>query len=178
MRLWVQAVRRLNRPPSIESVVERLAYWKSYSGTLDAAYYLYIFYSILALDGSRVAVDEARRYIEECRQLARFRRKRTLSFEWLGTGSGLSRLVHYSELGEFIQGEFWSSPERLARVRGKIARIDEPQAGYIEMDGGLNTFFVPGRAGYSRSFSENRSVEFYLGFSYDGLRAWQVRDAQ
>ena len=37
-------------------------------------------------------------------------------------------------------------------------------------------FFVPAKGGYSRGHSENRPVTFYLGFSYDGLRAWAVKD--
>ena len=59
----------------------------------------------------------------------------------------------------------------LTRVRGRVARINGPQAGFIELAGGLEAFFVPARSGLSRG-SENTPVLSFLGFSYDGLRAW------
>jgi len=115
--------------------------------------------------------------MDECRTAARFRRNRTKSFEWLGTGTNVRRLVHHSQLGEWnTEREFWEDTSSLARIAGRIARIEVPQAGVIEIQGGLNAFFVPARGGY-RSGSENKSVTFYLGFSYDGPRAWEVRDA-
>jgi tetratricopeptide (TPR) repeat protein len=177
LRLWVQAVRWSKYPPSLESVIERVSYWKTNSGTLDSVYYLYLFYVLSALEGSAQAKDNAERYIEECRQMARFRRNRTNSFEWLSSGSGVSRLVHHSELGQWQTDiEFWERTDRLVRVQGRVNRVDAPQQGYIEIKGGLFAFYVPARSNHSRSRSENQPVDFYLGFSYDGLRAWEVRD--
>ena len=43
--------------------------------------------------------------------------------------------------------------------------------------GRLKAFFVPARSGYRRGYSENRSVSCFIGFSYHGLRAWEVADA-
>ena len=176
LRLWVQAVRRQSNPPSLESFIERVGYWKANAGTLDAIYYLYIAYCLLASEGSSIAREEAIRYIEECRNAARTRRNRTISFEWLGESSGVSGLVHHSELGEWIpQTDFWQSTHKLARLAGRIVRIDAPQAGLIEIDSGITAFFVPARGGFSRGRSENQTVDFCLGFSYDGLRAWEVK---
>jgi tetratricopeptide (TPR) repeat protein len=178
LKLWIQAVRYSTQPPSVEAVIERVAYWKANSGALDAAYYLYVLHALLAIDGSRLHADEARRHLEECRHLARYRRNRTTSFEWLGFEDGLRGMVHHSELGEWLKAEeFWSKPDQLARVEGRISKIEGHQAGRIEIVAGLEAFFVPSRGGYSPGRSENRLVEFYLGFSYDGLRAWEVADA-
>ncbi|HEU5377458.1 MAG TPA: RNA-binding domain-containing protein [Ktedonobacteraceae bacterium] len=177
IRLWVQAVRRLRRPPSIEAVTERVSYWKANSDALDPIYYLYVFNVLQVLVGSVWAREDARRYIEECRQKARFRRNRTKSLEWLGVETGISRLVYYSELGKWLTDkDFWENTQYLARVQGRIARIDGPQSGQIEIEGGLYAFFVPARGDYSTGRSENKPVDFYLGFSYDGLRAWEVKD--
>jgi tetratricopeptide (TPR) repeat protein len=177
LRLWVQAVRRLEHPPSIESVIERVGYWRVNSGSLDSVYYLYVFYAILALDGSSLARNEAIRYLNECRHLARFRRNRTRSLEWFGTGYGVDQLVHHSELGKWIHGkDFWEKTSRLVRVTGRISRVSAPQAGEIEVEGGLSAFYVPARGGGFSQDRRNQRVEFYLGFSYDGLRAWEVDD--
>ena len=177
MRLWVQAVRRASHPPSIEAISERVGYWRASGGSLDASFYLYILYALQTIDGSSLARDPAIRFMDECRTKARFRRNRTKSFEWLGKGSGIGRLVHHSQLGEWqTDKEFWQNIGPLTRIRGRIVSIDAPQSGHMEVQGGLNAFFVPARGGYSRSLSENKSVTCFLGFSYDGLRAWEVKD--
>lgn len=177
LRLWIQAVRWSKYPPSLESIIERVSYWKANSGTLDSAYYLYLLYVLSALQGSVQARDYAERYMEECRQIARFRRNRTNSFEWLGTGSGINSLVHHSELGQWqADTEFWEKTGQLQRVQGRIHSINAPQHGYIELKGGLLAFYVPARSHHSRGRSENQPVDCYLGFSFDGLRAWEVKD--
>ncbi len=178
LRLWVQAVRRSKHPRSIEAVIERVAYWKSNADTIDAVYYLYVLYTLLAIEGSVIARDEAMRHLDECRYRARFRRNRTKSFEWIGVGTGLAKLVHHSQLGEWdLELGFWNKTEMLLPIKGRISKIHAPQAGEIELDCGMRVFFVPARGEFSRNRSENLPVEFYLGFSYDGLRAWQVKES-
>jgi len=177
LRLWVQGIRYLDYPPSLESVIERLTYWRANSGSLDSVFYLYLFHSLLALEGSAASVVQAQRFLDESKQLSRFRRNRTKSFEWLGEGTGLRRLIHQSELGEWDRStDFWESVGRLARIEGRIEKIDGPQAGRISIPGGLTAFFVPARSGHLPNKSENRLVDFYLGFSYDGPRAWEVQN--
>jgi len=176
LRLWLQAVRRTTNPPSIDSIIERISYWRASSNSLDASYYLYVMYALTALEGSALGREQALRFVEECRTRARFRRNRSTSFEWLGTGPGIKCLVHQSQLGEWsAEHDFWSVTEPLARAAGRIAKIDAPQAGEIEVQGGLPAFFVPARGGFNRGHSENTRVSCYIGFSYDGLRAWEVQ---
>ncbi len=177
LRLWIQAVRWSQYPPSLESVIERVSYWKANSGTLDSVYYLYLLYVLSALEGSAQTKDNAERYMEECRQMARYRKNRTNSFEWLGSGSGINSLIHHSELGQWKTDiEFWERTDQLVRVQGRVNRVGAPQKGYIKIKGGLLAFYVPARSNHSRGRSENQPVDFYLGFSYDGLRAWKVKD--
>ncbi len=87
-------------------------------------------------------------------------------------------MVHHSQLGEWrTDKEFWENTAPLSRLPGRIVRIEAPQAGQIEVQGDLNAFFVPARGNYSRGRSENQAVTLFLGFSYEGLRAWEVKDA-
>jgi hypothetical protein len=182
LRLWFQAVRYLDPPPTLESVIEKLAYWKASSGALEPAYYLYVLFALktipsAAFAGSALARDQFKRALEESRTLARNRRNRTKSFEWLGPGEGLRRLVHQERLGTWDRNtDFWMDPSPLQRIGGVISRIRGPEAGEIEIEGNLTAFFVPGRSGHAKGFSENRHVTCFLGFSYDGLRAWAVAD--
>ena len=179
LRLWVQGVRRATTPPSVERVIERVTYWRTNSDSLDAVFYLYVMHALLCIEGFVTARDAVTRFVEESRQKARVRRNRTKSSEWLGGGSSLRRLVHHSQLGEWDQSQqFWRDRGRLERVEGRIARIGGPQAGELELTSGLRAFFVPGRGNFTRGQDENRQVSFFLGFSYEGLRAWEVEGSR
>lgn len=173
LRLWLRVVRRADLAPSLESVIERVGYWKANSGTLDAAYYMYVLNAVLALEGSGQALADSERALDECRAVSKFRRDRTRSFEWIGAGKGMSRLVHQSVLGEWV-GDFWGSTTGLDRLEGRIKSIEAPQKGTIELACGLEAFFVPARGDFHRGRDENVAVQFFLGFSYDGPRAWSV----
>jgi hypothetical protein len=177
LRLWAQAIRHSATPPSFEAVLEQVGYWRANANTLESIFYSYVFYALQAIEGSTVAVDPALRFIDEARNRTRFHRHRTKSLEWIGAGTGIRQLVHHSQLGAWSKAkEFWENSSLLKRVVGRISRIDAPQAGEIELAGGLHAFFVPARGNYARGRSENLAVSFFLGFSYEGLRAWEVRD--
>ena len=174
IRLWMQASRFQEEPPPVETIFEQVQYWRAEPGSVDAAYYAYILNALMALDGSRLALQRYEQYLEECRELTRFRRNRSRSYEWLGDGSGIARLVHQSRLGDWDDdGDFWTNTEPLTRVPGRVARINGPQAGSIELAGGLEAFFVPGKSRLSKG-SENTPILAFLGFSYDGPRAWDI----
>ena len=179
IRLWMQASRFQEMPPSVESIFEEVQYWRAEPGSVDAAYYAYVLNALMAMDGSHFALQRYEQYLEECKELTRFRRNRHRSYEWLGEGLGIARLVHQSRLGDWDRDmDFWQNTKTLVRVPGRVARINGPQAGFIELAGGLEAFFVPAKSGLSRG-SENTPILAFLGFSYDGLRAWDIlRDLQ
>ncbi|MDE2823136.1 MAG: hypothetical protein OXK79_06485, partial [Chloroflexota bacterium] len=171
LRLWLRVVRLSETAPSVESILEKVSYWKANTGSLDAAYYLYVLHTLGALEGSKQGAAGAERALEECRKLARFRRDRTRSFEWIGGGTGVGSLIHQSRLGKWMDG-FWQSADVLVRLSGRVGAIDGPQKGYVELSGGVRAFFVPAKSGVYSGRDENALVECYLGFSYDGPRAW------
>lgn len=175
-RNWIQACRYLQPVPDLDSVIEKVAYWRMNSDSLDAVYYLYVLYALKALEGATLAGADSIRLLEECRQMARLNRNRSRSYEWYGKGTGISRLVHFSQLNWSERGEFWEDVSQLQSVSATIRSIRGSQAGELELTGGLSAFFVPGKSGHYKGHSENRKVSCYLGFSYDGLRAWSVTD--
>ncbi|WP_434605631.1 RNA-binding domain-containing protein [Pseudomonas sp. R1-7] len=176
IRLWIQASRFLSNPPSLDDAIERVAYWKSIKGGVDAAYYLSVLYALQALEGSTLASDRHLRELEECRNLSRLRRTRKLSFEWLSNGDGLQQITRAEQLGEWSKtAGFWTDTDKLMRIEGSVSSIAGPQAGEIELPGGIKAFFVPALAGLDRGRSENARVTCILGFSYDGPRAWLVK---
>lgn len=176
IRLWLQGARFLSPPPSLAMTSDRVATWRTRGDSLDAIYYLYVLKVLEALDGSAIAANDFQRNLEICRAKAGFRRDRTRSFEWLGDGVGLCRLVHQDQLGGWNESTgFWSNTKPLLRINGNVSRIHAPQSGEIELMRGIKAFFAPAVAGMSLGRDENRLVSFYLGFSYEGLRAWSVQ---
>jgi tetratricopeptide (TPR) repeat protein len=176
IRLWLQGARFLTPPPALSAAADRVATWRMRGDSLDAIYYLYVLKVLEALDGSAIAADDASKNIEICKTKAGFRRDRTHSFEWLSDGQGLRRLAHQDQLGGWDnEADFWRNTKPLLRIQGTVTRINAPQSGEITIRWGMKVFFVPAQAGMSYGQDENRLVTFFLGFSYEGLRAWSVQ---
>ena len=180
LRPWLRAVRTANSL-SLDSVAEELVYKRLQNPSVDTTYYLYIMKFLQLESGDLAVAREVRSLIEETSRLAQDLSRTTTSFEWLGEGTGLAALVHVSTLGAWDDKKrFWSNTRHLRTVRGRIAQIRNHGSGEIELPSGLRAFFVPsgGAApgGYIAGQDIGREVEFYLGFSYDGLRAWSVHD--
>ena len=180
LRLWLRAVRAQNTL-SVNSVAERLSYKRLQNPSVDTTFYLYIMKFLQLESGDLAVAREIPTLIEECSRLAQGLSRTTTSFEWFGKDAGLAALVHFSSLGMWDDSKrFWRNTELLSGVRGRIAQIRHMGSGEIELPTGLRAFFVPSSGaipgGYIGGQDVGREVEFYLGFSYDGLRAWSVRD--
>ncbi len=131
--------------------------------SLDAVYYLYVLKVLEALDGSSIAANEAQMNLEHCRSRAGFRRDRTISFEWLGDGVGLRKIVNQEQLGGWDDDTgFWRNTKPLARMSGVVSRIHAPQAGEIALRWDLRAFFVPAAAGMVLGRDKTRRSLFTL----------------
>ena len=185
LRMWMQAIRFASRPPTVPAVLEQVEYWRAREdASIDATYYAYLLNVILAMQGDYAAKDALRELVDTSKAKAPRGRTRRLSYEWIGQGHGIEQLVHQSRLGDWRGGAgadgFWERADLLRRVSGRVRHIQGPQAGEIELDGGVVAFFAPGTVRPSqmiRGEDENRRVEAYVGFSYDGPRAWEVKTA-
>ena len=180
LRLWLRAARTENAL-SVNSVAEQLSYKRLQSPSVDTTYYLYIMKFLQLESGDLAVAREVPDLIEECSRLARDLSRTTTSFEWLGKENGLAALVHVSTLGPWDDNKrFWPNTEHLSAAQGRIAQIRHQGSGEIELPSGFRAFFVPSSGavsgGYISGQDIGREVEFYLGFSYDGLRAWSVHD--
>lgn len=178
LRLWMNGIRWLERPPTLDAIIEQVAYWKANAESLEATYYLYVLNMLQGLSGLRLAGDVAARALEESRNRSAYVPNRHHSFEWLGSGEGIAQLVHQSRLGDWDDDRrFYVDTAPLRRIEGVIAAIRKPEAGEIELSGGIMCFFVPGQSNHRKGVDENRRVTCFLGFSYDGPRAWSVENA-
>jgi tetratricopeptide (TPR) repeat protein len=173
IRAWFQSFRRLPDFSYIDAI-DRLEGWASTSGAVDAYYYLYILHFLRWKGGAERDDSAMQASLENCKQ--RTIGKRGLSYEWFAKEPTWCPLTHVSELGERRKDpegdeDFFENTETLTRVRGKIDSIKGPQAGLLRLGPRTTAFFLPGKK-FSESRHLNSIVEFYVGFSYEGLRAW------
>lgn len=185
IRLWFEAARRL-RSTGLDYAIQKLTQWVSIASRvdkLDAHYYLYALQAIAAIEGSEITSIQAQRSLEMSKQLAQDRPNRTSSLDWVGNLPGVRKLVSRGSLGRFKQDTLFFGNEdiaRLARLSGRIYRIQSGQSGLIRAYG-LEFFFTPspriGPHQFFRERDDNLPVTFYASFSYDGPRAWNVEPA-
>lgn len=144
---------------------------------VDPHYYSYILNCILTLTENKPFEDVVLSGVRECHRLTVRSRYREYGYEWLGKQSVGCPLVHFSELGQWDPRTHNYPPDgasKLRVLRGVIDRIEGPERGWIRLGEKLRAFFPP-RADFTQSEHAGRQVSFYLGFTYDGLRAYGVR---
>lgn len=157
--LWFQAARYSKL--SLEDALSKLSKWKANSTSIDAIYYFYILKVFRALQGYTDATIDAFNLIKECK--AKGKSNITI-LEWYGKGSNLSKFVSRNSVSPETK------EEKLELVQGYFTEYQHDGSGRIRIADKLDVFFSPTQAKLTSS-DLNKEVEFYLGFSYDGLRA-------
>jgi tetratricopeptide (TPR) repeat protein len=181
LRKWFQASKRLPDFSYIDAV-GRLQALVNRTDSLDAHYYLYILYLLQRLRGQERDERDVLDHINRCKDLSQYMVARQVQFEWLGNDPHLPcPLIHRSELGPWSHAadSFEHAQEKLALVPGRIERIDSPVKGWIRLASSRHilAFFQP-REKFHASKNISDTVQFYLGFSYDGPQAFSVRKAE
>lgn len=173
--LWFQAARQTEKI-DINNAINKVSNWRAISEIDESIYYLGVLHSIQAIEGTSLSKIKAEKIIRELSEKRRNTPFRTHCFEWYGKYGGLKRLVPYKNAVLKTENyELQFNTALLEKVKGKISFIKGPEAGNIELSCGLSAHFIPARgSGFSRDRDLNRNVRFYLGFSNDGLRAYEV----
>ena len=178
--LWLRAARMLPEFTLTEAL-ERFEYWAT-TEKVDSDYYLYILHFLNLRKGAAGNQRTIRTHIENSKRRGNSNISKKC-FEWLAADS-LNRpcpLVHFSELGGWDnEAGFVSEVDKLALVEGRIEDARDAQSGIIYVDG-ISVFFQP-RPSKKRenleqfwSSDRNTTVQFHLGFTYEGPRAWSVK---
>lgn len=173
-RFWFESS-RLQGGFDIEQALNRLDQWSARFPSWRASYYRYILHFLLWFDERTDDTAELDAAQEECLRLNPARPKH--SHVWLSSNPSWCPLVADSDLGTWDRRKgFWRETELLQRVNGVIDVINGPARGSISVgDDRMQAFFAPGHNEFSVSADENTPVNFFLGFSPSGLRAWDVQ---
>ncbi|MFI2711274.1 hypothetical protein ACH495_14225 [Micromonospora sp. NPDC018662] len=172
-RLWFEAYKLL--PDfDFDEVLGKLQGWSDRFPSWRSHYYQYCLLFYLWFDGRMH--DRERFLVPQQRAHTTMHGRTRRAFLWLASSPQWCPLVADTDLGSWNRRTgFWSNTEPLQRVNGIIDYIDGPQAGRIELAEGVTAFFVPIIGGFQRDSNENDEVNFFLGFSPEGLRAWDVQ---
>lgn len=164
--LWFKAA-RYSKYLRIDEILAKLAQWSSLSPSIDVTFYHYVFYAIKALNGSSIAAQTCRRLIEECKNKGG--NKKIGIREWYGKAP--------QKLLSNLDVKPSDNQDAFYRVEGVVSGYEHAGAAKIITDQGLEVFFNPGKNNITKD-NLNSSVTFFLGFSYDGLRAENVELSQ
>ena len=143
-----------------DEILGNLSKWRALNPTLNITFYNYVFNVLKALDGSTEAAGIAIDLFNEMRRLGGY--TSTNIREWYSTGPH-----HISKYSEVAQDEY---EEMLIPVEGQVLTYDHEGSASIMLDCGLRVFFKPVTSKLDKKCL-NRKVRFFLGFSYEGLRA-------
>lgn len=173
--MWINSSMRLPDFDLLEAIVT-LKEWGEMGENSEPFYYLYTFHFLLLTQGAVNDNSIVMENIGKCRSLNRNRSQRTSSNLWLSDSPVWCPLVHKGKLNGWNPSiRFWNNTGPLTRIKGTIYQVTNAQSGKIKV---FNTdaFFVPGAKFTQRDANQN--VDCYIGFSYDGLRAWDVKSVQ
>ncbi|MEU6983861.1 hypothetical protein ABZ946_10560, partial [Streptomyces sp. NPDC046324] len=173
-RLWFEAYKQLPEF-DINEALSQLQLWSERFPSWRAHYYRYCLLFHLWFSRRSNDVESFRHAQQLSRELVFGRSQR--SYLWLAKGPQWYPVIADGDLGEWDRKKvFWKNTEPLQRVNGLIDVMHSPWVGTIKLDGPVTAFFVPSRDDFVSDSDENTRVNFFLGMSADGLRAWEVRE--
>lgn len=155
--LWFNAARYSDM--SLETVLSKLNQWKGLNPTKDIVFYCYVFYAVKALRSDTMAVVNANNLLEQCKRYNNFDSIHIK--EWYVS----------SQLGIKKYRELSTTQEERKRVYGRVSLYKHAGDARINLDCGLEVFFKPAASGITAA-NLNHRVSCLIGFSYDGIRAF------
>lgn len=180
--MWIDLVRRIpeTQENKLDLIIERLQYWNK-DNNLLVNYYSFVFFTLRSiLNNSQADVKKVEHYQSISAGLARNLPRRKYARDWYdAAGNGVYSLVDNHDLREkYPSLEFDDRLEKIDSVIGRIQTIDREESGTILLSSGLQVHFNPAHNSdvkFYKGKDSGEKVSFKLAFSYEGLRAYQVK---
>lgn len=172
-----------------EQIIKKLLACEAKRPTLQAKFYLYAL-AILQNVQNDIFSDSTEELIKDCRDfniITKTFSNNTYCPEWIGIRNKKLSILKTHEVGEWNKKFFKNSSEvekKLYRFKGLVKKSRDVKQGYIEIldskNNGTNltVLYVPGSANHDSSDENKRFVEFNIGLSFFGPRAFNVQNAK
>lgn len=178
LQLWFEAARSINL--NINEISKKAEQWEFQKPTLDTAYYLMCLYGIQAINGLISGVDNYVKYQRKVAERIKTPYSKVFCGEWVGGVHESAVLINIKQIGIWKRDKqfFDIEPNNLLKVKGKVIKYISRTQGYLEIENiGIQVMYQPALCNhYSDDAQKGTNVEFYLGFNYDGARAFEIRN--
>lgn len=178
LRLWFVAARRINT--NTNEIIKKIEQWEFQKPSVDTAYFSMCLYAIQAINGVKSGVDNYEKYKRSVADRIKTTYSKVFCVEWVGLSNGNAVLMNNKQVGVWVRDKqfFEKEPDSLMRLKGKVIKYISRTQGYIEIENvGIQVIYQPAHCNhYSDDEQKGTRVEFYLGFNYDGARAFEVKN--
>jgi hypothetical protein len=178
LQLWFVAARRINT--NVSEIIKKVEQWEFQKPSLDTAYFLMCLYAVQAINGIKSGVDNYEKYQKNVAERIKTTYSKVFCVEWVGFINGNATLLNNKQIGVWVRDKqfFEKEPHSLMRLKGKVIKYISRTQGYIEIENvGVQVMYQPAHCNhYSDDVQKGTRVEFYLGFNYDGARAFEVKN--
>lgn len=178
LQLWFEAARRINT--NVSEIIKKVEQWEFQKPSLDTAYFLMCLYAVQAINGIKSGVDNYEKYQKNVAKRIKTTYSKVFCVEWVGLINGNATLLNNKQIGVWVRDKqfFETEPDGLMRLKGKVITYISRTQGYIEIENvGVQVMYQPAHCNhYSDDEQKGTRVEFYLGFNYDGARAFEVKN--
>ncbi|MBL7818011.1 MAG: hypothetical protein JNL70_23580 [Saprospiraceae bacterium] len=178
LQLWFEVSRRLNADANL--LIPKVQEWEFKKPSLDTAYFLMCLFGVQAIDGVKSGVNNYEKYQKEVAKRINTSYSKVFCVEWVGTDNNKSILLNHKQVGKWIRDNrfFETSPLNLLKLKGRVIKYLSRTQGFIEVEGcGIQVMYQPALCNhFSDDAQKGTRVEFFVGFNYDGARAFEVKN--
>lgn len=184
---WIEAYRRLN-VFDLHEAYTFMKEWSETSENLDVSYYQYVIAFLLYMKYQDIEYQTVREHLTQCQKMAQkaYGKNIAMSKDLLGhleNECDRNSLVPWQSSEQSANQENRDAKNKEKRdrkctlIKGSVSSIKE---GIVEfrfiIDKTGNTFFYAKAPKIDEisTLLEGQQVQFHLGFSYSGLRAWDI----
>lgn len=178
LQLWFNAFRRINN--NMNELIKKVEEWEFQRPSFDTAYLLMCLYAVQAINGVKSDLDNYEKFQKKVRERIKTTYSKVFCAEWVGYFGDNAVLVNNKLVGIWNRDKqfFDTESNKLLKVKGKVYRYINRTQGYLEVENiGIQVMYQPAFCNhYSDDAQKGTKVEFFIGFNYDGARAFEVRN--
>lgn len=178
LQLWFNAFRRISN--NMNELIKKVEEWEFQKPSSDTAYLLMCLYAVQAINGVKSGVDNYEKYQKKVQDRIKTIYSKVFCAEWVGYVNDNSILINNKQIGIWNRDKqfFDTESNKLLKLKGKVQKYISRTQGYLEIENvGIKVMYQPALCNhFSDDAQKGTKVEFFLGFNYDGARAFEVRN--